>query len=125
MTSSAMENQVRERLKPLANQAVTPLGRKRILDGFNRKVKRVGGIGQVVEKLKVLYYYFRDPETSRWKKALAGAALLYFIMPIDVIPDYLPVVGYVDDGAAVVIVWRVLSKELERFTTRYASLPDK
>lgn len=125
MTNPVLEKQVKERLKPLAKDAVTPWGTKRIVDGFNRKVRRVGGIKHVVEKLKILFYYFRDPETSKLRKALVGAALLYFIMPMDVIPDYIPMLGYVDDGAAVVFVWRVLSKELERFSSRYPSLPDK
>ncbi|PTM59715.1 uncharacterized membrane protein YkvA (DUF1232 family) [Desmospora activa DSM 45169] len=87
------------------------------MTGLDRKAKRVGGIAQVAKKWKALYRYFRDPKTSWVKKALAVAALLYFIMPMDIIPDYLVVMGYLDDLTLAAFVWRALSKELEHFSS--------
>ncbi|EGK11980.1 helix-turn-helix domain protein [Desmospora sp. 8437] len=115
MSSDRLHHQVKKALGPLRKKAASPEGQRRILDEFNNKVRRVGGIQQVIDKLKTLYDYFRDPRNSRTKKALAGAALLYFIMPADVIPDVIPVIGYIDDAAAVAIVWKLLSEELGRF----------
>ncbi|MDX1529972.1 MAG: YkvA family protein [Rhodothermales bacterium] len=43
------------------------------------------------------------------------AAVLYFVNPLDLIPDFLPVVGYLDDAAVVGYVLRVLKGELDRF----------
>ncbi|MDA8351888.1 MAG: DUF1232 domain-containing protein [Firmicutes bacterium] len=116
--ASNLNQKVERFLKPLKSQAVTPEGKRKILDEFNDKVRRVGGIERVIDKLKLLYHYFRDPETHRAKKALAGAALLYFILPADVIPDLLPGLGYVDDAAAVAMVWKFLSDELAHYEHR-------
>lgn len=44
-----------------------------------------------------LYYTTHDPNCPAWAKTTAGAALGYFIFPLDAIPDPVPVVGFADD----------------------------
>lgn len=41
-----------------------------------------------------------------------GGALLYFILPVDVIPDYIFPIGYLDDEFVVKLVLDLLSKEV-------------
>jgi uncharacterized membrane protein YkvA (DUF1232 family) len=54
-----------------------------------------------VEALKrdtiALYYAIRDPRTPLAAKILAGCVVAYALSPIDLIPDFIPVIGYVDD----------------------------
>ena len=44
-----------------------------------------------------LYFACRDPRTPWYAKVLAGAIVAYALSPIDLIPDFVPVLGYVDD----------------------------
>ncbi len=44
-----------------------------------------------------LYLACRDPRVPWYAKALAGAILTYALSPIDLIPDFIPVLGYLDD----------------------------
>ena len=44
-----------------------------------------------------LYLACRDPRTPWYAKAFAGAIVAYALSPIDLIPDFLPVIGYLDD----------------------------
>ena len=44
-----------------------------------------------------LYLACRDPRVPWYAKALAAAVVAYAFSPIDVIPDFIPVVGYLDD----------------------------
>jgi uncharacterized membrane protein YkvA (DUF1232 family) len=44
-----------------------------------------------------LYLAFRDPRTPWYAKAVAACSLAYAISPIDLIPDFVPVLGYLDD----------------------------
>ncbi|SFS66795.1 YkvA family protein [Marininema halotolerans] len=125
MASRKLEQKVKWVLGSLTKKADTPEGSRRILDNFNAKVDRVGGIQKIIGKLKLLYEFFRHPATSRTKKALAGAALLYFIIPSDVLPDIIPIAGYVDDVAAVGIVWKMLAGELDRFERRLQNSEEK
>lgn len=39
----------------------------------------------------------RDPRVPWYAKAVAGAAAAYALSPIDLIPDFIPVIGYLDD----------------------------
>ena len=44
-----------------------------------------------------LYYAARDPRTPWYAKLLAGAVVAYALSPIDLIPDFIPVLGLLDD----------------------------
>jgi len=48
-----------------------------------------------------LYHFMRDPKAPASAKGVAIAALLYFVVPIDVIPDWIPIVGFADDAAVI------------------------
>jgi uncharacterized membrane protein YkvA (DUF1232 family) len=45
-----------------------------------------------------LYRYMKDPEVPTWRKLVGVAALAYLVSPIDLIPDFIPFVGYLDDA---------------------------
>ncbi len=44
-----------------------------------------------------LYLACRDPRTPWYAKVLAAAVVAYALSPLDLIPDFIPVLGYVDD----------------------------
>ena len=44
-----------------------------------------------------LYYAARDPRTPWYAKIIAGAIVTYALSPIDLIPDFIPVLGYLDE----------------------------
>src|SRR4051812_23078594 len=48
----------------------------------------------------------RDPRVSRRRKLLLAALLAYLAMPIDLVPDFVPVAGQLDDVIIVVLVLR-------------------
>lgn len=45
----------------------------------------------------VVYLACRDPRTPWYAKWFAGGVVAYALSPIDLIPDFIPVLGYVDD----------------------------
>ena len=69
---------------------------------FWNKVKKLGK--KVLEPALLLFYVMKSPDTPlRLKTEIAGA-LGYLILPVDLIPDFLPVAGYTDDLAALMVV---------------------
>ncbi|MDO9027056.1 MAG: YkvA family protein [bacterium] len=56
---------------------------------------------QKAEDLKqetyALYLAYRDPRVPWYAKAVAAATVAYAVSPIDLIPDFIPVIGYLDD----------------------------
>ena len=69
-----------------------------------QKFARKAGI-KVSYAALLLYYVLKSPETSGKDRAKIIGALGYFILPIDLIPDFIPVAGYTDDLAA--LVWGI------------------
>ena len=53
----------------------------------------------------VVYYALQSPALPRKDKAKIIAALAYLVLPFDILPDAIPVVGVIDDAA---ILWAVL-----------------
>ena len=49
-----------------------------------------------------------DPRVEWWRKALLVAVLVYLASPIDLVPDFIPVAGQLDDAILVVLALRVL-----------------
>ena len=52
---------------------------------------------ELIEKALWLYYAIIDSDTPTKAKLIIAGALGYFISPIDIIPDFIPVLGWVDD----------------------------
>ena len=69
-----------------------------------RKFAKKAGI-KVCYAALLLYYVLKSPDTSSKDRAKILGALGYFILPIDLIPDFIPIAGYTDDLAA--LVWGV------------------
>jgi len=56
--------------------------------------------------IRLYWRLFRDPRVSVLAKALLVATLAYVVWPLDIIPDFLPVIGEMDDlGIAIAGLW--------------------
>ena len=47
-----------------------------------------------------------DARVAWWRKALLAGLLAYLVSPIDLVPDFIPVLGYADDAILVILVLR-------------------
>ena len=71
--------------------------------GQNRAVSRWGKLlrrantARLATNLLALWKLFRHPETPLMAKAVAIGVLAYALSPIDLIPDFIPVLGLLDD----------------------------
>ena len=70
---------------------------------FWRKLRRFAAQIPFAENLLAAYYCAFDRTTPLQVKATLVAAIAYFVLPIDAIPDVLPVVGFTDDAAVLAI----------------------
>lgn len=64
---------------------------------------------EVIYNALLLYYALQSEKVSAKEKAMIIGALGYFILPIDLIPDVIPVVGYSDDLAVLIAVIKMLT----------------
>jgi uncharacterized membrane protein YkvA (DUF1232 family) len=57
-----------------------------------------------------LWAAFRDPKTPRLAKVLLVAAALYVISPFDIVPDVMPILGWLDDAAVIPLALTAFAK---------------
>lgn len=75
------------------------------------RAARKAGI-KVVYLVLVLYYVLKSPKVKMADKGKIWGALGYFILPIDLIPDFVPVAGYTDDMAALLWAFYAVAKNV-------------
>ena len=61
------------------------------LDGLKEKAK------SIKKEINALYLAYKSPKTPWYAKVLAAVVVGYALSPIDLIPDFIPVLGYLDD----------------------------
>lgn len=62
---------------------------------LNRTARRIGM--KVVYPAVLLFYLFKSKDVPLKAKSFISGALVYFIVPLDGLPDFLPFLGYTDD----------------------------
>ena len=77
-------------------EGAKPETAKKIKDNFRRWSTRVRNTG-LSTKAKQLYEFFLSPNVTGMQKILVTGALAYIVSPLDFIPDFIPVVGWLDD----------------------------
>jgi uncharacterized membrane protein YkvA (DUF1232 family) len=92
------------------------------MEEASSKADRVkAALGEAFEIVKtfsrlVVAYLRGEYRDVPWKTiVLIVAALVYFLSPFDLIPDFIPVIGYVDDAAVLVWVAKSIKDDLDRF----------
>lgn len=70
---------------------------------FWKTVRKAAGNIPFMEDVVASYYCALDPKTPARVRGILLAALAYFVMPFDIIPDMLAVVGFTDDIAVLTI----------------------
>jgi len=81
-------------------------------DNLWGKLEKTGKRISFAKDILALYKYMRDPFVKWYRKSIVVAALIYFIMPIDTIPDLTPLFGYLDDLGVITALLKYLGSEL-------------
>ncbi len=93
--------------------AVIRVNEARVARGFWPTLKKAARKIPFAREAVALYYCARDPDTPTTAKAMMMAALAYFVMPADAIPDVLVGVGYTDDAAVIAAVLALVSRHVK------------
>ena len=93
--------------------ATVKVNEKRVSRGFLPKLKKVAARIPFAADLVQVWYCARDPDTPAGAKALMMAALAYFVVPTDVIPDMIAGLGFTDDAAVLAAVLATVGRNLK------------
>lgn len=77
-------------------------------------VGRVAKVGLTAKLLR----YIRDPAVATWRKASGLFAVAYVISPVDLIPDIIPVIGWLDDAGVVAALAMFMVREVRKHSEK-------
>jgi uncharacterized membrane protein YkvA (DUF1232 family) len=80
--------------------------------GFWSKVRRVAAGLPFAEDLLAAYYCAFDLDTPLHVRAALLAALAYFVVPLDFVPDMMPMLGFTDDAAVLATAIRLVAAHM-------------
>lgn len=109
---------VKEKSKQVKPEDIEKLEKKR---SRLKKILKLKVFAKQKDKLKLLIdlisqYRKGNYTTIPWKSVAAITfSLLYIINPLDLIPDVLPVIGYVDDLSVFVGLYNLIDKDIEDY----------
>jgi uncharacterized membrane protein YkvA (DUF1232 family) len=103
---------------------------ERLLYDASRKANRKGGpLEAVWEDLHLFLNLLRDWKNGRYKNIptksmlLIIAALLYFLNPLDLLPDFIPLGGLIDDATILAFVIRQIHHDLQVYKSWLQATP--
>ena len=70
-----------------------------ILSQIQAIATRIGR--DLLEKVLQLFFAANQPQIPVWAKSVIYSALVYLVLPMDAIPDIIPITGYVDDVSTI------------------------
>jgi len=93
--------------------ATVRVNEQRVTRGFWPKIRRVASKVPFAADALSLWWCARDPTTPTAAKGMMLAALAYFVLPTDAIPDVLPAIGFTDDAAVITALIAIIGKNLK------------
>lgn len=93
-------------------------GRRLIAERLEHSIRRSQMGRTLLDRVHLMHDYLRDPAEPIGPKLLIGAALLYLVIPSDLIPDWIALIGFADDFAAISYVWHQTRDVLHNYDMR-------
>ena len=125
MSNNLSEDQVKEALESGYGQSEALLNDKDKLDNFlyrlEQKINDMPFVGKKFSMIPVMIslvknYVQRKYTTVPYGTILAVlSALIYFLSPIDIIPDFIPLAGYFDDMAVMGLCMKMVNTDIESY----------
>jgi len=93
--------------------AVVRLNEQRVARGFWPKIRKAVARVPFAADALAVWYCASDDETPSAAKGMMLAALAYFVLPTDAVPDFIPMLGYTDDAAVFAALLSVVGRNLK------------
>jgi uncharacterized membrane protein YkvA (DUF1232 family) len=87
------------------------------VDNLKAVTDGVEWLKSMLNRVTILYEMVRDTEwkLDRRSKALIAAGLIYFLLPVDMTPDFIPGIGFIDDALVLSTLWKIVQEQVDRY----------
>lgn len=93
--------------------AAIRVNERRVARGFWPKIRKVAAKVPFARDALSVWYCAADPQTPTAAKGMMMAALAYFVLPTDAVPDFLGVIGFTDDAAVFAALMALVGRHLK------------
>lgn len=93
--------------------SVMRVNERRVARGFWPKIRKVISKVPFASEALAVWYCARDDETPMAAKGMMFAALAYFVLPTDAVPDFIAGLGYTDDAAVFTAMLAIVGRHLK------------
>lgn len=93
--------------------SVIAVNEQRVATGFWPKIRKVAARIPFATDVLAVWHCARDEQTPLAAKGMMLAALAYFVMPVDVVPDFIGGLGFTDDAAVFAALMAILGRNLK------------
>ncbi len=124
-SQAAVENEVNKTKRRAEDYLRDPDKSKQLLDQAikkaNSKEVNKGPLADVWVSLKALFRMFKAYTRREYTKVpwgsivMVAVAIIYFVSPIDLLFDWIPVAGFIDDAAVIAFVIKQIKNDLDAF----------
>ncbi len=98
------------------NSTISEASSFRSLTMTRRFQALIASWAQKAQKLQkeahVFYFAFKHPRTPWYAKLIAACAAFYLLSPIQIIPSFVPVIGFMDDLVVLVVGFKLIRKTI-------------
>ena len=127
MTEKTMTNEEKDRAEAEFAQRAENVTEKDVKDVLDKQrktediVRRTGALRRYWKDVKTFFSMVKDYAGGAYREVPFGtiaaivAALAYVLSPIDAIPDFIPVFGYLDDAAVLTLCLRLVRADVEEY----------
>lgn len=94
---------------------------EKFLQRLEKKLKEIPVAGEKLAEIPIMASLLRSYVKKEYTDFPVGSllavisALIYFVSPIDIVPDSIPVLGYFDDAAVVAACWKLVESDIEEY----------
>ncbi len=101
-------------LEDLEKKGSDPKSEEKVKESFESYYEKQKSRFSFFHELEEMYDWFVSGKMSNKDKAILIGSLLYFINPVDFIPDITPFLGFSDDFAVLLMAYRYLKKQSKK-----------
>jgi len=114
-----------EQLEKNGSEAEDLLNDKNKMDEFLKKLEkkfsRIPILGKYLTDIPVLIFLVKAYINKEYTEIPVGtiiaivSALIYFVSPFDIIPDFIPGIGYIDDAAVIALLYKMVHGDIQGY----------
>lgn len=120
-TDQELQDEINRNSKEAEDLLKDPDKMERFLQRLEKKLKKVPVIGEKLSDVPIMISLIKSYIKKEYTDVPIGtiigilAALIYFVSPIDLLPDSIPIIGYIDDLAVISFTLKMIHDDMDEY----------